>query len=116
MILDFELYLPPTEHTPIEMFLAASTNCPGLELLKLDRAGSDPPNGHRDDCHVVVQLRKLRELFLSVTYASLVSCILSHVKYPESAFLEARVPACRGISLSETVSQVPPRGNPDILQ
>ena len=44
------------------------------------------------------------------------SCILSHIKHPESAFLEARVPVCRGISLSETVSQVPPRGNPDILQ
>ena len=44
------------------------------------------------------------------------SCILSHIKYPESAFLETKVPVCQGISLSETVSQVPPRGNPDILQ
>ena len=75
------------------MFLAALANCPDLEFLKLVRAGPGPPISHRDDFHVVVRLRKLRELFLSFLDAPMVSCILSCIRYPESAFLEARAPA-----------------------
>ena len=102
-------------HTPIETFLTTLANCPDLELLKLVRIGPSSPNGHRDDCDVVVQLHRLRELCLNFDHASTIGCILSHIRYPESARLEAGVLMGNHSNMCEAISQILPHDNPGVL-
>ena len=116
LTLDLGHCLPPSEYPPLETFLTTLANCPELESLKLVHAGPGPPNGHRYNCDVVVQLRRLRELFLDFEDASTVGCILSHVKHPESTRLKVEMSVGRGSELSETISQVLLCAGTDILQ
>ena len=114
MTLDLGLFYPLPQQTPVETFLAALANCPDLELLKLVRTGPSPSNGHLDECDVVVRLRRLRELFLDFERASTIGYILSHIRYPESARLEAGV-SMDNPDLSEAISQIIPRNSPGVL-
>ena len=95
------------------MFLTALANCSDLESLKLSHAGPDPLNGYPVQCDVVV---KLRELSLYFERASVTGCVLSHIRYPESAFLEVGVPVHGDIDVSEAISQALPRSNADVLR
>src|ERR1700753_3056548 len=105
-----------SEPPSFETFLTALANCPDLKSLKLSRAGLDPLNGYPAQRDVVVQLRKLRELSLYFERASVTGCVLSHIRYPESAFLEVGVPTHGGIDVSEAISQALPRSNADVLR
>ena len=98
------------------MFLTALANCPDLESLKLIRAGPDPLNDYPDQCYAVVQLCKLRELSLDFGRASMTGCVLSHIRYPESAYLELGPPVDGGIDVSEAISQALPPSNADVLR
>ena len=64
LTLDFRLPNIYSEHTPIETFLTALANCPDLQVLNLTNAGPDLPTSHQDNCGAVVQLRRLRNVFL----------------------------------------------------
>jgi len=46
------------------MFLIALANCPNLEILDLAHAGPELLDGHQENCDTVIQLHRLRELFL----------------------------------------------------
>ena len=98
------------------MFLTALANCPDLESLKLIRAGPDPLNDYPDQCDAVIQLCKLRELSLDFKRASMTGCVLSHIRYPESAYLELGPPVDGDIDVSEAISQALPRSNADVLR
>lgn len=92
--------------TSVEAFLTVLGNCPDLERLELCGAGPHPPVSRRDNCDRVVQLPKLRGLFLEFANASTVACILSHVSYPESASLDICVRILGGVRVSETIPQI----------
>ena len=98
------------------MFLTALANCPDLESLKLIRPGPDPLNDYPNQCDVVVQLCKLRELSLDFGRASMTGCVLSHIRYPESAYLELGLPVDGVVDVSEAISQALPRSNADVLR
>lgn len=85
LTLDLKGYRNPPGPTPIETFLAALANCPDLELLELSSTGLGPPSGQRDNCDVIVQLRRLWRLSLNFKSISTIGYILSHIGYPESA-------------------------------
>jgi hypothetical protein len=100
------------EHTSIETFLTALANCPDLEFLRLCDPGQDPLGDYRDDCDMVVQLRRLQELYLEFKCASAVGYILSHIEFPESASVGVGV-------LLDWYDDIPgsifPRSNTDTL-
>ena len=105
-----ELPHVPFESTPIEMFLTALANCPGLEILNLAHAGPDPLNGRQDKCDVIIQLRRLREFLLEFRDPSTVGYILSHIEYPEATELAVFLSLDRYADLSETIPlALPPR-------
>ena len=116
LIVDLGLSGPPSEHAPMAPLLTALANCPDLELLKLRRAGPDPPIPHRDSRDAMVRLRKLRKLSLILGDPSSVGHILSHIKYPESARVKVHVPVGPRADIPEVVSQVFPCGDSDTLQ
>ena len=99
-----------SESTPIEMFLTALANCPGLEILNLAHAGPDPLNGHQDKCDVIVQLRRLQEFSLEFRDPSTIGYILSHIEYPEATELAVFISVDQYADLSETIPlALPPR-------
>jgi hypothetical protein len=102
---------PSSEPPSIEAFLTALARCPDLELLKLDTTGLDPLSGHRDDCDMVVQLRRLREITLQSNDASTIGCVLSYIRYPESTSVGVSASVGSEGDISRAVSQVFPRGN-----
>ena len=106
----------PFEHTSVETFLAALTNCPDLETLSLVRAGPNQLNGNRDNCDRMVQLCKLQELSLKLPDPSTVRCILSHIKYPASTMVRLEGSAGPGTDLSEAISQLLPHRHAGTLQ
>jgi len=106
----------PSENTPIEMFLTALVNCPNLEVLKLAHAGPDLPNSHQGNCDTVVQLHRLRELFLKFHDPSRVGYILSHIKYPEPMDLTVHVAFNGNADLPEAISKTFPHRNIETIQ
>ena len=64
LVLDFLPISIPSERTSIEMFLTVLANCPNLEILGLANAGPELLDGHQENCDTVIQLHRLRELFL----------------------------------------------------
>jgi len=99
----------PSEHTSIETFLAVLADSPNLEVLHLAHTGPDLPSGHQDNCDAVVQLRGLRRIFLEFRDPPRVGYILSHIEYPESAYLGVVVPLGADTDPAETISQALPR-------
>jgi len=106
----------PSEHTPIETFLAALDRCPHLEVLSLTHTGPDLPVGHQDGCDTVVQLRRLRKIYLEFHDPPRVGYILSHIGYPESTDLELVVPFGADTDPSDTISQVLPHRKTGTIQ
>jgi peptidoglycan hydrolase-like protein with peptidoglycan-binding domain len=107
------LYGYPLEHTPIKTFLTALTNCPDLESLELWDIGQDPPDDHRGDCELVVQLPRLRKLYLEFEHAPVIGYILSHIEFPESASVGVCASLAWGVRLPGTVF---PRSTANTLQ
>ena len=116
LTLDFTPPHLPSERTSMETFLTALANCPDLEVLNLAHAGPDLLSGRRDNCDMVVQLRRLRKLSLQFRDPSRVGYILSHIGYPESADVAVYVPADEHTDLSETISQALSHRNAETIQ
>ena len=114
--LTLEAVPPPSEHTSIDMFLAVLADSPNLEVLHLAHTGPDLPNDHRDNCDAVVQLRKLRRIFLEFRDPPRVGYILSHIEYPESAYLGVVIPLGADTDPAETISQALPRRKTGTVQ
>jgi len=106
----------PSEHTSIETFLAALARCPHLEVLSLTQTGPDLPVGHQDGCDTVVQLHRLRKVYLEFHDPPRVGYILSHIGYPESTDLELAVPFGANTDPSDTISQVLPHRKTGAIQ
>ena len=116
LTLDFDPSGLPDERTSIQTFLTALASCPNLETLYLSHAGPDLLSGRQDNCDVVVQLPRLRELSLEFRDPSRVGYILSHIGHPEFTELAVYVPADANADLSETISQVLPRRTVETIQ
>ena len=106
----------PPKPVSIETFLAALANCPNLEIPNLTNSRPEPINSHHDECDVVVQLCRLRELSLEFRDPSTVGYVLLHIGYPESTKLAVYVPGGVGTDLSETISRVFPHRNVQTIQ
>ena len=116
LALDFGISHISYEHTSLETFLAALTNCPNLETLKLAHAGPNQPNGHQDNCNTMVQLRRLRGLSIVFSDPSRIRYILSHIEYPASTIVELRASTEGYTEPSEAISQLLPRSNVETPQ
>ena len=114
--LDFGHSSLPSERASIEMLLTALANCPDLEILNLAHAGPHPLNGHQDECDVVVQLGRLRELSLEFYDLSMIVSVLSHIKYPEATGLTVYIFVDEDTELSEIIPQVLPHRNAQTIQ
>jgi len=106
----------PPEHKSFKMFLTALANCPNLEVLKLAHVSPDLPDSHQDNCDMMIQLHRLRELFLEFRNPSRVGHILSHIRYPESMDLTVYVPFDENTDPSETISKTLPHCNIETIQ
>lgn len=116
LTLDLGLVDPPSARAPIETFLAALANCPDLESLEVARAGQGILDGHQSNRAMVVQLHRLQRFHLEFNDPPTVRYLLSHIEYPESAWVRMSVAVGWDADISETIYQVLPRGNADTLR
>ena len=106
----------PLERVSVETFLTTLVNCPNLEILSLTNSGPETLGGRQDECGVVVQLCRLRELSLKFHDPWKIGCILSHIGYPESTRLAVYATVDVDGDLAEVISRILPHRNVQTTQ